>query len=131
MSVLFSIVSTAAAKTSFQETTKANTADAAMPGVTSGSTTLTKACSRVQPSVQAASLELDGHAHEQRGRDQHGEGHRQHRVHEGEAEDRIVEPDLMYATASGRARSGSGKARVIRTRIRKTDLPTKSKRASA
>ena len=60
VSVRFWMVSTAAAKTSFQEMTKAKTAEAAMPGSASGSTTLVKACTRVQPSVQAASSSSSG-----------------------------------------------------------------------
>src|SRR5690606_20082243 len=55
VSVRFSIVNTAAANTSFQEMVKANTAEATRPGSTSGSTTLRKACQRLQPSVHAAS----------------------------------------------------------------------------
>ena len=49
------MVNTEAAKTSFQEITKANMADAVIPGSINGSTTLRKAWKRVQPKVQAAS----------------------------------------------------------------------------
>ena len=40
-------------------------------------------------------------------------------------------PVRMNMTASGSARSGSGKARVITTRKRNASLPGKSKRESA
>ena len=56
----FWIVSTEAANTSFHEMVKAKIADAVMPGRTSGSTTFWNACSRLQPSVQAASSSSSG-----------------------------------------------------------------------
>src|SRR5690554_4390601 len=58
--VRFWTVSTAAANTSFHETMNAKTAEAAMPGRTSGSTTAWKTCQRVQPSVHAASSSFSG-----------------------------------------------------------------------
>src|SRR5688572_14196083 len=54
-SVRFSSVSKIAAKTSFHEVTKAKIAEAAIPGSTSGATTLKKASSGVQPKTFAAS----------------------------------------------------------------------------
>lgn len=60
VNVRFSIVSTAAAKTSFQEMTKANIAEAVMPGKISGKTTFRNAESLVHPSVQAASSNSSG-----------------------------------------------------------------------
>jgi hypothetical protein len=53
-------VSTEAAKTSFQEMTKAKMAVAAIPGRASGSTILRKAWKRVQPNTHAASSSSRG-----------------------------------------------------------------------
>src|SRR5688572_6610364 len=53
--VRFSRVRRIAAKTSFQEVTKAKMAEAAIPGKTNGATTLKNACSGVQPKTVAAS----------------------------------------------------------------------------
>ena len=60
VSVRFSMVSTAAAKTSFHEITNAKIAEAVMPGKISGKTTFLKAESRVHPSVHAASSNSNG-----------------------------------------------------------------------
>ncbi len=127
----FWMVSTAAAKTSFQEMTKAKTAEAAMPGRASGSTTLRKACSRVQPSVQAASSSSIGMPEKSEKVISTAKGSAS--VVWTSARPRMVSssPMRMNITASGSARSGSGKARVITTRKRKASLPRKSKRESA
>src|SRR5215207_8127625 len=53
--VRFWIVRIVAAKTSFHERTKVKIAEAAMPGITSGSTTYRKACPGEQPNTIAAS----------------------------------------------------------------------------
>ncbi len=131
VSVRFWIVSTAAAKTSFQEITKANTAEAAIPGSASGRTTLRNACTRVQPRVQAASSSSTGMPEKSEKVMRTAKGSAS--VVWTRARPRIVSssPVRMKSTARGSARSGSGKARVMMTRKRNASLPGKSNRESA
>ena len=106
-------VSTLAENTSFQEITKLKIMVAAMPGSASGSTTFMKACTRVQPRVQAASSSS-------RGMPMNSD--EDTRIENGSASAVCTSatpscvsyrPTLMKRVTSGSARIASGKARVI------------------
>src|SRR6056300_298869 len=125
------MVRTADAKTSFQEMTNANMADAVMPGKINGKTTYLKAPKRVQPSVQAASSSSLGIPEN---------SENVIRMANGSASvvcisDKPIcvssRPVSMNRTANGNASNGKGKARVIRIMTRKNSFPTKSNRESA
>jgi hypothetical protein len=129
--VRFWIVMTEAANTSFHEIVKAKIAEAAIPGSTSGSTTFWNACSRLQPSVHAASSSSIGIPEKIEKVMSTAKGIASVVWTSARPKALSSRPMRMNITASGSARSGSGNARVISTSMRKVALPRNSKRESA
>lgn len=131
VNVRFSTVKTAAAKTSFQEITKAKIAEAAMPGKINGNTTLVKPVRRLQPNVQATSSSSMGTPEKIEKVINTAKGSAN--VVCTSAKPNIVSsnPVRMNKTAKGSAKRGRGKARVKRINSRNVDFPRKSKRDKA
>ena len=89
------------------------------------------ACSRVQPSVQAASSSSTGMPEKSEKVMSTAKGSASVVCTSARPSAVSSSPVRMNMTASGSASSGSGKARVISTRKRNASLPGKSKRDSA
>ncbi len=96
-----------------------------MPGRISGSTTLVKAVSRVQPSVQAASSSSIGMPENSEKVISTANGIASVVCTSARPKAVSSSPVRMNITASGSASSGSGKARVSRISSRNSSLPAK------